>query len=110
MSERKERCETCRFCDQFAPDDLRRELDYIGTCRRMPPVHLPSVLDLLVRDDDEQYEADKGEKMTDFDFRMGVTDEAGQGHVWGWPTVSDDDWCGEWQPIPADTPPGTESA
>jgi hypothetical protein len=70
VSERKERCDTCRFWSN--QDD-----DGTGLCRRNPPkaASTPEQQSIV-----EEWTED-GWAMMGF-----------------WPWTSDSDWCGEWQP------------
>jgi hypothetical protein len=76
MSERKERCDTCRFweIDGLVGD----EPDVcIGWCKRMPPTFPPR----------EVREHWIGDSMGSDGFTIGL-----------WPHTQDINYCGEWKP------------
>lgn len=69
MSERAERCETCKFWEGYTGDVEHGNEPTRGNCHRYPPRHYPNP-------DSETLE-------DQYDF----------------PAVETDDWCGEWQAI-----------
>ena len=73
MSERIERCETCRWWDNPRENEHGAGL-LTGSCNRFPPLYVgrrkPS-------DDDEPHD---------------------DPDMWAQPPMYQDDWCGEWQP------------
>ena len=62
--------ETCASCKFFESAD--------STCRINPPARLPRKFDAA---------ATSGNR---------VREEA---LIWGWPAVTDMDWCGQWKPV-----------
>lgn len=84
MSDRVDRCETCRFWDG----------DF---CRRLPPpIDIFNAVALAINARDEMkaegiYEYDEDSTPYSFYLRGEPTDGA-------FPRVSEEDWCGEWQP------------
>jgi len=59
----------CFDCDHYAADP--------GECRRHPPVRLP-----------RQFAPQATAASRERDEHL----------IWGWPTVGEDDWCGEYEP------------
>jgi hypothetical protein len=103
-----ENCATCRFYREGETHqlDLLSGGDAAGYCRRYPPVFLSSVHTACVEKGVHESEHDPKSLpyKTDFkrgepDNRMGVAfNESEFCGCWGFPTVLDDSWCGEWQP------------
>jgi len=76
MSERAERCETCRFWDTENSDEGW------GDCRRYPPTKMLFEIEAM------------GHDKTSQDIHNSLGDSSS---VWVWPYTESDDWCGEWQ-------------
>ncbi len=82
MADRIERCETCKFWDWLG-NEPEPETDK-GLCRRLPPVIPPTATALV-------------EWHGPGDIPYGSLAAV-------YPITDQDDWCGEWQPIPAVEP------
>lgn len=98
----EERCDRCRYwkSGDASYNGASHPNDHVGTCRLNPPVHLPSVVHLFVRDADKQYEQEHGEKMSDNAYCGEIFSQAADQGAWRQPTVTGEDWCGQFNPAP----------
>jgi hypothetical protein len=78
-----QRCETCRFWKRGQAKPIGKAPS--GTCRRFPPVHLPTVLAACT--DSYQKEEEPDASLVKLQ----------QTWFWGQPATAAGDWCGEWE-------------
>jgi hypothetical protein len=83
--ENGQRCETCRYWKRGSgkPAGARATT---GTCRRFPPVHLPTVLTACIDSYAKEERPDAS------------LVKVQQTWFWGQPATEARDWCGEWRP------------
>lgn len=89
MSERAQRCETCRFWEVVL-EDAR-----FGDCKRHPP----QLSDHALRFYAENPTPDDPEELGLVEESL-MLRKARSVDVWFSPVTLNDNWCGEWQPLP----------
>lgn len=101
MSDRVDRCETCRFWDNVDDEVMR------GECHRYPgDEQLVENIGILLnlRDAQRSKYEHSTEVSTPFDnveIEPGILSESLEAELFSWvrwKTTLSDDWCGEWQP------------
>ena len=86
MSDREERCKNCKFFEYRADD--------AGKCRRYPPQRRSELSELLnMAVNDFEWEGKFVSDLGEFPIPRQICDLS------DFPSVWNDEWCGEWQPI-----------